>query len=332
VVKPLVGAASDGPSDAAVVRPVLESMRAVSVSHGICPRYSDIDSAHMAACAFDEAIRGSVAVGADPSRIAALDNFCWCDPVHGKSNPDGRVKMAKLVRAARALHDACIAYGVPLVSGKDSMKNDYAIGGTRISIPPTLLVTAVGILDDARLAVTMDAKRPGDVVWVVGETHADLGATQYFDHLGIAGGSVPKLRDPAATAATYRWLHRAIRSGLVASCHDVSDGGLGVALAETAFAGALGMSVDLGKAPRRDVDRDDALLFSETPGRFVVTTPAAAARSFEIVMGGAAARIGYVSEDLRLIVAGLRGGTIVDADVLALKAAWKRPLAFEEVR
>ncbi|MCK9462329.1 MAG: AIR synthase-related protein [Proteobacteria bacterium] len=332
VVKPLVGAACDGPSDAAVVRPVLESMRAVSVSHGICPRYSDIDSYHMAACAFDEAVRGAVAVGADPSRIAALDNFCWCDPVQSKANPDGRLKMAKLVRAARALHEVCIAYGVPLVSGKDSMKNDYAIGATRISIPPTLLVTAVGQLEDARQAVTMDVKRAGDVVFVVGETHADLGATQYLDHLGLAGGSVPKLRDPGATASTYRWLHRAVRGGLVASCHDVSDGGLGVALAEAAFAGGLGMNVDLREVPRRDIDRDDVLLFSETPGRLVVTVPAAAARAFEIVMGGVAKRVGDVSEDPRLIVAGIAGDMIVDADVFALKAAWKRPLAPEEVR
>jgi phosphoribosylformylglycinamidine synthase II len=332
VVKPLVGAACDGPSDAAVVRPVLESLRAVSVSHGICPRYSDIDSYHMAACAFDEAIRGSVAVGADPGRIAALDNFCWCDPVQSKANPDGRLKMAKLVRAARALHEVCIAYGVPLVSGKDSMKNDYAIGATRISIPPTLLVTAVGQLDDARSAVTMDAKRPGDVVYVVGETHADLGATQYLDHLRLAGGAVPKLRDPAATIETYRWLHRAMRGGLVASCHDVSDGGLGVAFAETAFSGGLGMTVDLREVPLRGVERDDVLLFSETPGRFVVTVLPQAARAFEIVMGGAAHRVGFVSEDPRLIVAGLAGDTVIDADVFALKAAWKRPLALEEVR
>jgi phosphoribosylformylglycinamidine synthase subunit PurSL len=332
VVKPLVGAAHDGPSDAAVVRPVLESMRAVSVSHGICPRYSDIDAGHMAACAFDEAVRGAVAVGADPKRLAALDNFCWCDPVQSKANPDGRLKMAKLVRAARALHDACIAYGVPLVSGKDSMKNDYAIGETRISIPPTLLVTVVGQLADARTAVTMDAKRPGDAVFVVGTTHADLGATQYFDHLGLKGGAVPKLRDPAATVEAYGWLHRAILFGFVASCHDVSDGGLGVALAETAFAGGLGMTVDLGKVPRSGVDRDDVLLFSETPGRFVVTTPASAARAFEILMGGAAARVGYVSEDPRLHVDGTSGEIAVDADVLALKAAWKRPLGFGEVR
>jgi phosphoribosylformylglycinamidine synthase len=226
----------------------------------------------------------------------------------------------------------CIAYGVPLVSGKDSMKNDYAIGATRISIPPTLLVTAVGQLDDARQAVTMDAKRAGDIVFVVGETHADLGASQYLDHLRLKGGSVPKLRDPKATVARYRWLHRAVRAGLVASCHDVSDGGLGVALAETAFAGGLGMSVDLREAPHPGVDRDDVLLFSETPGRLVVTVPAPAARAFEIVMGGAARRIGYVSDDPRLIVTGLAGEVVVDADVFALKAAWKRPLAPEEVR
>ncbi len=331
VVKPLCGAGADGPSDASIVRPVLESMRGVAVAHGICPRYSDIDAYHMAACATDEAMRNLVAVGADPDNVAALDNFCWCDPVQSKNNPDGHYKLAQLVRTSRALYDVCVAYGMPLVSGKDSMKNDYSIGNTRISIPPTLLVTAVGQLEDSGKAVTMDAKRPGDLVYLVGTTHADMGATHYFSHLGLTGGSVPKLRDPAGTKQLYRWIHRAIRAGLIASCHDLSDGGLGVALAETAFAGDLGIVVDLAKAPAKDVDNDDIMLFSETPGRLLITVRPSAANAFEIVMSDLASKIGYVTEDRRLSITGFSGEVVVDADILALKEKWKAPLRFEEV-
>lgn len=328
VVKPLCGATASGPSDAAVVRPVLESMRGVAVGHGLCPRYSDIDAYHMAACAVDEAVRNVVAVGADPDRIAALDNFCWCDPVRSRVNPDGDYKLAQLVRANKALYDVCVAYGVPLVSGKDSMKNDYSIGETRISIPPTLLVTAIGILDDARLAVTMDAKRAGDAVYVVGTTHSELGGSEYYGELALQGGAVPKLRDPALAKQIYRLLHRAMAARLVSSCHDVSDGGLGVALAETAFSGALGLVADLREVLRQGCSRDDAILFSETPGRFVVTVPQHAARAFEILLGEAASQIGFVSEDKRLVLTGVSGEVVVDADIDELEAAWKKPLSF----
>jgi phosphoribosylformylglycinamidine synthase len=331
VVKPLCGAHHDGPSDAAVVRPILDSMRGVAVAHGICPAYSDIDSYHMTACAVDEAMRNLVSVGADPSRVAALDNFCWCDPVKTPANPDGDVKLAKLVRSAKALKDVCIAYGMPLVSGKDSMKNDYAIGDTRISIPPTLLVTAVGQLEDVNCAVTMDAKRPGDIVYVIGTTHPDLGASQYLSMLGRSGGAVPKLRQPEQTHDAYVWLHRAMKARLVASCHDLSDGGLAVALAETGFAGDLGLVVDLAAIPCVDVFSDAEALYSETPGRLLVTVAPASARAFEILMKHHVARIGQVSADRRLVINGRDGGTLIDIDIEQLKHAWQSPLSFKEV-
>jgi phosphoribosylformylglycinamidine synthase subunit PurSL len=328
VVKPLTGANNDGPSDAAVVRPVLESMRGVAVGHGICPRYSDFDSYEMAACAADEAMRNIVAVGANPDKVAALDNFCWCDPVVSKANPDGRHKLAQLVRANRALRDVCVAYGMPLVSGKDSMKNDYSIGSTRISIPPTLLVSAVGQLEDASRAVTMDAKKPGDLVYVIGTTYEDLGASQYLAQIECAGGNVPRLRDLEKTIDTYRWLHRAMRSGLVASCHDISDGGLGVAMAETAFAGDLGLVINLADLRVDNIDRDDFILFSETPGRFVVTVSRSSSKAFEIMLGDVAAKVGVVSADRQLVVSGRWGDVIIDVGIDELKAAWQKPLRF----
>jgi phosphoribosylformylglycinamidine synthase len=208
------------------------------------------------------------------------------------------------------------------------MKNDYAIGDTRISIPPTLLVTAIGILDDAQLAVTMDSKQAGDAVYVVGTTYPDLGASEYFDQLDLKGGAVPKLRDPAATKQLYRLLHRAMKARLVSSCHDVSDGGLGVALAECAFAGALGLVVDLREVPSCGELNDDEVLFSESPARFVITVPQSSTRAFETLMGETTRQVGYVSEDKRLVLTGRLGEAVVDADIFELEAAWKKPLCF----
>ena len=161
VVKPLVGALNDGPGDAAVLRPLLDSWEGVVISSGICPRYSDIDTYHMMACAIDEAIRNNIAVGGNLKHMAGLDNFCWCDPVQSEKTPDGEYKLAQLVRANMALYDYTTAFGVPCISGKDSMKNDYLIGTTKISIPPTVLFSAVSVMTDVRKCVTMDAKRAG---------------------------------------------------------------------------------------------------------------------------------------------------------------------------
>ena len=194
VIKPLVGRFNDGPSDAAVLRPILSSFEGIVVSNGICPRYSDIDTYAMVACAIDEAIRNNVAVGGNPDRIAGLDNFCWPDPVQSEKTPDGEYKLAQLVRANQALYDYCKAFGVPLISGKDSMKNDYLIGGTKISIPPTVLISALGKIDDVRKAVTMDAKRPGDLVYILGETLDELGGSEYYASKGFIGNRVPRSR------------------------------------------------------------------------------------------------------------------------------------------
>jgi phosphoribosylformylglycinamidine synthase len=272
VVKPLVGKEDDGPSDAAVIRPVLDTYEGVAISNGICPRYSDIDTYHMMACAIDEAIRNNVAVGGNIDYMVGLDNFCWPDPVQSEKTPDGEYKLAQLVRANKALFHYTTAFGVPCISGKDSMKNDYLIGNTKISIPPTVLFSVMGKIDDVRQAVTMDAKGPGDLVYVLGETLNELGASEYYAMRGYLGNQVPKV-DAGKAKRLYRRLNEATEAGLIASCHDCSDGGLGVALAETAFAGGLGMEIDLRKVPAIEADRDDLLLFSETQSRFVVTIP-----------------------------------------------------------
>ncbi|MCE5262550.1 MAG: phosphoribosylformylglycinamidine synthase [Deltaproteobacteria bacterium] len=328
VIKPLTGAQNDGPSDAAVIRPVLDSFEGIVVASGICPRYSDIDAYDMAAAAIDEAVRNAVAVGAPLDRLAGLDNFCWCDPVQSAKNPDGEYKLAQLVRANEALYDLTTAYGVPCISGKDSMKNDYQIGEVKISIPPTLLFSTLGKMEDVRKAVTMDAKKPGDLVYVLGKTHRELGGSEWYAQNGAVGNGVPRVH-PRTARTLYEALGRAIRSGEVASCHDCSDGGLGAALAETAFAGGLGLAVDLRAVPAEGIGRNDELLFSESQSRFVATIHPDVREAFEAHLAGCDyACIGRVIADGILRIEGLAGTKIVEADLADLKAAWQKPLAF----
>jgi phosphoribosylformylglycinamidine synthase len=326
VVKPLAGARNDGPSDAAVLRPDLSSLEGVVVSHGICPKYSRYDAYDMAACAIDEAVRNNIASGGSLDRMAVLDNFCWCDPVASEKNPDGEYKLAQLVRANKALYDYTALFGTPCISGKDSMKNDYVNGGVRISIPPTLLISAVSRTPDARRAVTVDFKRGGDLIILLGTTFAELAGSEYFAELGLSGNMAPRV-DGERALRTYRALEKAVRKGLVRSAHDVSDGGIGVAIAESAFAGGLGAEIDLAAVPRAGVFRDDYILFSESQSRFVVTVKEeqadAAAMIFRSLPYGV---IGKVTQAPRLTVRGIYGDPLIDADIGQLKESWLAPL------
>jgi len=329
VVKPFTGVANDGPSDAAVVRPILDSFEGVVVAHGICPRYSDIDTYHMTANAIDEALRNYVAVGGSLDLVAGLDNFCWCDPVTSEKTPDGEYKMAQLVRSNQALYDVCLAYNLPLISGKDSMKNDFYDGATKISIPPTILFSVIGKIEDARRSVTMDAKHPGDIVYLLGKTGNELGGSEYFALLGAIGNTVPTV-NPEKALKRYKALHRAMVDGLVASCHDLSDGGLAVAVAEKAFAGGFGISIDLGRVlwTGDEAERTDAvLLFSETASRHLVTVRPENRDAFEAVMGGNCfSSIGVVTEEGMVSITGLSGQAVVTAGIDELKEAWQKPL------
>lgn len=327
VIKPLVGKHDDGPADAAVLRPLLDSMEGVIVANGICPRYSDIDTYHMAANAIDEAIRNVIAVGGSLGHIAGLDNFCWPDPVLSDQTPDGPYKLAQLVRANQALYDYCTAYGVPCISGKDSMKNDYQIGDTKISVPPTLLFSVIARMPDVRKAVTMDVKQPGDLVFILGETRAELGASEYYALHNAIGDRVPQV-DAQQALALYDTLSQAIAHGLVNACHDCSDGGFGVAAAEMAFAGGFGMQLDLRAMPRApDIERDDTLLYAETASRFVVTVPRQHRNAFcETMSTCAIGEIGRTLDTSAFTIVGLTGSTVVESDIDSLKEAWQQPL------
>lgn len=326
VIKPLVGVQNDGPGDAAVVRPVLGSRRGVVVSCGMNPHYGDFDTYHMATSAIDEALRNCVAVGADPSRIAILDNFCWGDCEKNET-------LGSLVRAALACHDLAIALGTPFISGKDSLNNEFSYfdaDGVKqtIAIPPSLLISALGQVDDVRRCVTMDLKRAGNMIYQVGRTKNELGGSHFALIHDLAGGHVPKV-DAETAKATFAALHQAIAAGLVRSCHDLSEGGLAVAAAEMAFAGGLGASLMLERVPAGSgVESAAQLLFSESNTRFLCEVPPEKIAQFEQTLGKVPfALVGQVTAEPELEITHA-GKTVVRAKLADLKQAWQAPLAW----
>jgi phosphoribosylformylglycinamidine synthase len=316
VVKPFVGVNSDVPSDATVMRVEYDKDRGAVLAEGINPWYSDIDTYDMTASVIDEAVRRVIAVGGSLDRIAILDNFCWPDPVESEKTPDGAYKMAQLVRSNKALYDYTTLYKTPAVSGKDSCKNDSTRGGKKISIPPTLLISSIGQIDDVRNAVTMPLKNAGDVIYVIGETKEELGASAYYRKLAEEqgtpmnyGGTVPAV-DGETALKIYAAMNRATDTGLLKSATTPSKGGLAVALALTAIGGQLGADVDLSGVS------DDAAtaLFSESNSRFIVTVAPGKAADLEALFAGLPiAKIGTVTADKKLTV---KGSVSVDIDAL----------------
>jgi phosphoribosylformylglycinamidine synthase len=335
VIKPLVGVGNDGPSDAAVLRPVLSSRRGIVIACGMSPRFGDFDTYHMAASSIDEAVRNCVAVGADPSRIAILDNFCW-------GYTDRPETLGSLVRASLACYDAAVALGTPFISGKDSLNNEYSFadGGIRktIQIPPSLLISAIGQVADVSRCVTMDFKTPSNLIYLVGLTRNELGGSHLALVEGMSGGRVPTV-DFARAKTTFTSLHATIQQGLVRACHDLSEGGLAVALAEMAFAGNCGARVRLSEvvsdvAPQQRTESFDiVLLFSESNTRFLVEVPSARRAAFESALAGVPlAHIGEVTDTGRVQVAptpngGNEGQWLIDLPIGELKTAWQTTLA-----
>ncbi|MHC5067401.1 MAG: phosphoribosylformylglycinamidine synthase subunit PurL, partial [Planctomycetota bacterium] len=266
IVKPLVGVNRDGPSDGAVVAPQLGRDRGVAVACGLNTCYGDVDGYHAAAAGIEESLRNLVCVGAPLEKVAILDNFSW-------GNCEKPENLGALVRACDACYDLAMYYGTPFVSGKDSLNNEYAHGGETIVIPHTLLITAFTVVDDVTRSITMDVKRPGNAVVVVGETRRELGGSEYLAARQAVGGIVPKL-DQTLSKPVLEAVASCVQAGLVSAAHDCSDGGLGVTLAEMAFAGGYGMDIDADRVPRAaDVERLDQLLFAESNSRIVITVP-----------------------------------------------------------
>ena len=319
VLKPLVGRENDGPGDACITMPVLGSRKGVIVANGINPKYGDIDPYHSAAAAIDEALRNIIAVGGNLEQTALLDNFSW-------GNPDKHDRLGGLVRSARACYDIAVAYGTPFISGKDSLYNEYrdTTTGEQLAIPPTLLISAICVMPDVSKAVSMDVKSPGNRIYVVGKTYAELGGSHYYAIHGFIGNVAPKVR-PAEGKRTMEALSLAIDQGLVRSCHDCSEGGIGVAAAEMAFAGGLGMQLSLTDLPRDpDVTADDVLLFSESNSRFIVEIAPEKQEAFEKGIADVPIGcIGTVVEGMDFVVNGTDGNAIVETTIDRLKESWQ---------
>lgn len=281
VIKPLTGVEADAPSDAAVLKPIgTKGKKGIVLSNGINPEYGKRDAYKMALAVIDEAIRNAVAVGADPERIAILDNFCWGDPKRPET-------MGTLIEAARGCHDGALLFGTPFISGKDSLNNEYlGADGLRHAIPPTLLISAIGIIEDVNKAITMDLKEADNSVYLVGSKQLSV----------ISKQSVPDV--PKTAPVVYRALHKAISQGLVRSCHDLSEGGLAVAAAEMCIGGRLGLILD------ESIPAEAC--FAETNGCLLAEiTPAAEADFRALFEGLPLTRIGHVTAEPVLKIAGV---------------------------
>ena len=355
-VKPLVGIANAGPSDAVVIavlspeslvlsgessllstqHSTLHTQKGAVLSNGLCPQYGELDPYAMAWAAIDEAVRNAVAVGADPDRIAILDNFCWGNP----NLPD---RLGSLVECVRGCHDAALAYGTPFISGKDSLNNEYTdAAGQKHAIPGTLLISALGIAPDINRTCTMDLKQADDFLFVIGETRGEMGRSHYA--LGVERGawgdnaSRSTLHAPRPITnpmPRLRALHQAILQGWVAACHDCSEGGLAVALAEMCLAGRLGAEIKLANISPELSASAEVLLFCESLGRFIVEVKPEHVANFEAVMqthNVVCAEVGRVWDDDVLRIYDRAGAAVIWAEVAALEQAFRGHLFDEAMR
>jgi phosphoribosylformylglycinamidine synthase len=319
VIKPLTGVNNDGPGDAAVIQPKFSSDKGLAISCGMNPCYGDINPYWMALAGIDEAVRNIICVGGRADRIALLDNFCWGDCTKPET-------LGPLVRASQACYDGAMAFETPFISGKDSLNNEFACeDSSQISIPSTLLISAISIVDDINKCVTMDAKRASNLLFIVGETKNELGGSHYYKINGQLGANVPTLDLEIAPKIAGK-ISEAISQGLLVSCHDCSEGGLAVALAEMAFAGGLGIEADLRGLPKsKDCIRMDAQLFSESNSRYIVEIEPDKFDAFaKMMLNLPFGQIGKVTEDKKLIIKTEDGKTIIDSDIDSLKQAWQK--------
>lgn len=309
VLKPFQGKHA-GPNDAAVIKPLNDSWRGVAISCGINPEYGKIDPYWMAASSIDEAIRNNIAVGGQ--RIALLDNFTW-------GNPDKPDRLGDLVRAVKACYDFAKVFETPFISGKDSLFNESPLG----PITPTLLITAVGIVPDIRKIVSMEVKRKNSLIYLIGVTRREMGGSAYYLSKNLSGGHVPKVNGPLAKK-TFNQVSKAIDNGLLLACHDLSEGGLGVAAAEMMFSGERGTTLNLATVTREDLERNDLILFSESNSRFLVEVTPRRRNEFEKMMDDIPiSLIGKVDSKNEFVVKGIDGTTVVETSLENLREAWK---------
>lgn len=303
-------------AETSISKPVLTSEKGVVLSQGLFPRYSDIDTFHMAASSLDAAVRNAIAAGVDFEQLALLDNFCWCS-----SDEPGR--LGQLKRSAEAIYNLSVLYGTPFISGKDSMFNDFkGFDGDgnpiKISAPPTLLVSSIGVINNVDQAISLAPKAVGDVIYLLGETEDELGASEYYDHLGHLGKNVPKVHGPR-NVMLYKIYCTAAKKRLISSAISVSHGGLGVALAKKAIAGQMGLDIDLSSIDLRA----DKALYSESQGRILVTVAPQNVKAFEKIFKKFhhIRKIGHVAHTNRLNIK-----NILDIEINKLEKSYKAPL------
>jgi phosphoribosylformylglycinamidine synthase subunit PurSL len=326
VIKPLQGKGKVN-GNTSVIRPLPDSRKAVVLSQSLYPSYSDIDTYWMAACSIDTAIRNAVSVGGSLDKLALLDNFCWCD----SNNPQ---RLDELKDAAKACYDFATAYGTPYVSGKDSMFNDFKgynenFNEVFISVPPTLLISSFGIIEDAFKCQTIDFKFPGDLIYILGETNDELGGSEYHAYINetvfkekYVHSSIPKV-NPKKNIALYKAFFKAIRKELITSSISIERGGLGHAIAKSSMAGMLGFKIDILKMPADQKLRQDTLIFSESQGRLLVSIDPSNKKEFEKTFAKVSfACIGKVSKDENMII-NWKNNSIVKTDVNKMLKIYK---------
>jgi phosphoribosylformylglycinamidine synthase II len=326
VIKPLQGVRHDGPGDACVIWPHaatgdVNDYTSFAVAHGLNPAYGKTDPYRMALAAADEALRNLLCVGADITRAAFLDNFCW-------GSPEDPKQLGALVRAAQGCYDAAKGFGVPFISGKDSFYNQSKdVNGKDLAIPGTLLISALAPVADARRAVTMDIKGPGNSLYLVGKTGEELGGSLFNEACGLTGGIVPNVELRSA-ASSFRAVANAIAKGLVLSAHDLSEGGLAVAAAEMTFSGEFGATIDLDTmAKSGPIYSNEVLLFSESQSRVLLEVkPESEAAFLKAVKGAVIKKVGTTMANPILKVIGLDGLVCLEEHLVQLKAAWQNTL------
>ncbi len=330
VIKPLQGRGRVN-GNVSVFKPVLNSKRGVVLSQGIYPSYSDIDTYNMAACSIDTAIRNAISAGGSLDYLAILDNFCWCD----SNNPE---RLGQLKSAGQACYHFSIAYGTPFISGKDSMFNDFRgydenLEEVEISIPPTLLISSIGVVEDVHICQTMDFKFGGDLIYIVGETSREMGGSEYFLYQSakskgkvLQDETVPGVNAEQNKKA-YLAVEQAIRSGVVSSSVSVEHGGVAVALAKSAIAGKLGARINLSDFPLCQEMRDDEILYSESQGRIILTVRPEKQEEFESFFTGVPlGLVGNVAPDGAFVVNGQGGNAIIAGDVETLGSEYRKTL------
>ncbi len=326
VLKPLQGIANDGPGDGCILKPLYNSYNGIVISNGLNPQFGLIDPYWMAASAIDEALRNIICCGGNLQQTALLDNFCWGDPRK-------QDRLAGIVRAAQACYDIAKGFGVPFISGKDSLNNEYIdIEGVSRPIPPTLLISAISVIGDIRRATSMDLKRSGNLIYIVGDTKDEMGGSHYYMIKGHIGNNVPEVYMSYAREVMER-ISQANETGLIESCHDPSEGGLGVCLSEMCFSGGKGVEIFLGEVPYQSRNgqkkNDIVLFFSESNSRFVVEVKREDKEGFEALMKGIPiGLIGCVSEGEEFNVYGINSDLILSVNIDVLKENFKKTLRF----